>query len=150
MCCIESRDFQGYMISLILPYTVRAFFIYELHLFIAGGTFALYSLLCRLMNIGITSRKHSNPNPRTQSALEKFIERSILTRRVLLFIAMLGMCMLIGDGILTPAISGMFVRSFSELVFRTFFHSILFLFSQLFFLSFVGHGRSSRTVPFCQ
>ncbi|KAL3731241.1 hypothetical protein ACJRO7_028161 [Eucalyptus globulus] len=40
-----------------------------------------------------------------QSRLGKFFERSIVVRRVLLFIAMLGMCMLIGDGILTPAIS---------------------------------------------
>ncbi|KAI7730551.1 hypothetical protein M8C21_001328 [Ambrosia artemisiifolia] len=41
-----------------------------------GGTFALYSLLCRHMNIGAITSK-----------------------------TILGMCMLIGDGILTPAIS---------------------------------------------
>ncbi|KAK7845039.1 putative potassium transporter 17 [Quercus suber] len=34
-----------------------------------------------------------------------FFESSIVARRVLLFVAMLGMCMLINDGILTPAIS---------------------------------------------
>ncbi|KAF3430997.1 hypothetical protein FNV43_RR25727 [Rhamnella rubrinervis] len=80
-----------------------------------GGTFALYSLLCRNMNIGILSSKHANSNSSVtpslheatekQSRLGKFFERSIVARRVLLFIAMLGMCMLIGDGILTPAIS---------------------------------------------
>ncbi|XP_010105524.2 probable potassium transporter 17 [Morus notabilis] len=74
-----------------------------------GGTFALYSLLCRNMNIGIISRKQSSsivPNGRRkQSALGKFFEKSIIAKRVLLFIAILGMCMLIGDGILTPAIS---------------------------------------------
>ncbi|PON79234.1 Potassium transporter [Parasponia andersonii] len=81
-----------------------------------GGTFALYSKLCRNMNIGILSRKYSNSNSgfspsilhngtKNKSALGKFFERSVIARRVLLFIAILGMCMLIGDGILTPAIS---------------------------------------------
>ncbi|GAB4860800.1 Probable potassium transporter 17 [Ancistrocladus abbreviatus] len=81
-----------------------------------GGTFALYSLLCRNMNIGILSTQHVSSNPgRLQSTLDennqkpsklgKFFENSMVARRVLLFIAMLGMCMLIGDGILTPAIS---------------------------------------------
>ncbi|PRQ41309.1 putative potassium transporter [Rosa chinensis] len=78
-----------------------------------GGTFALYSLLCRNMNIGILS---SNPNSslshsiydegiENQSRLAKIFKKSIVARRLLLFIAMLGMCMVIGDGILTPAIS---------------------------------------------
>ncbi|KAL9665017.1 hypothetical protein QQ045_020426 [Rhodiola kirilowii] len=80
-----------------------------------GGTFALYSLLCRHMDIGLLSRRTdrdasiSHPvlqgGVAKQSRLGKFFERSIVARRVLLFIAMLGMCMLIGDGILTPAIS---------------------------------------------
>lgn len=85
----------------------------------AGGTFALYSLLCRNMNIGILSSKHSDLNSsqsrhvlhqdnKGKSRLGKVFERSIVARRVLLFIAMLGTCMLIGDGILTPAISGLF------------------------------------------
>ncbi|GJN33844.1 hypothetical protein PR202_gb22470 [Eleusine coracana subsp. coracana] len=42
---------------------------------------------------------------RGPSKLGKFFERSITARRVLLFMAIMGMCMLIGDGILTPAIS---------------------------------------------
>ncbi|KAJ4710192.1 Potassium transporter [Melia azedarach] len=81
-----------------------------------GGTFALYSLLCRNMDIGFLSAKrmssdssisHSSLHEGTEnkSRLGKFFERSIVARRILLFIAMLGMCMLIGDGILTPAIS---------------------------------------------
>ncbi|XP_058212992.1 probable potassium transporter 17 isoform X1 [Rhododendron vialii] len=81
-----------------------------------GGTFALYSLLCRNMEIGFLSSKRIVPNSRISHAnvyqssqkpsrLGKFIEKSVIARRVLLFIAMLGMCMLIGDGILTPAIS---------------------------------------------
>ncbi|KAJ1699807.1 hypothetical protein LUZ63_008319 [Rhynchospora breviuscula] len=79
-----------------------------------GGTLALYSLLCRHADIGILSSRNantrvrngqSNLNPSKQGKLEKFLERSIFARRMLLFIAILGMCMLIGDGILTPAIS---------------------------------------------
>ncbi|XP_043715475.1 probable potassium transporter 17 [Telopea speciosissima] len=78
-----------------------------------GGTFALYSLLCRHYKIGILSSKRTDSNSsispdelnREQSKLGKFFEQSLVARRVLLFVAMLGMCMLIGDGILTPAIS---------------------------------------------
>ena len=80
---------------------------------IAGGTFALYSLLCRRLNIGILPSKRGDLNSNIswpvgrQSWLVKFFEGSIVARRLLLFIAMLGTCMLIGDGILTPAISGL-------------------------------------------
>ncbi|WOL08841.1 putative potassium transporter 17 [Canna indica] len=81
-----------------------------------GGTFALYSLLCKNTNIGILPSKkyhsiadctHANQpvDMEKPSRLAKFIERSMTARRILLFIAMLGVCMLIGDGILTPAIS---------------------------------------------
>ncbi|CAK9163716.1 unnamed protein product [Ilex paraguariensis] len=81
-----------------------------------GGTFALYSLHCRNMNIGIISSKHTNSNSslsranlyessEKKSMLGKFLAKSVVARRVLLFNAILGMCMLIGDGILTPAIS---------------------------------------------
>lgn len=81
-----------------------------------GGTFALYSLLCRHANISILSSKrdsisdhHSSPSPyrgtTKKSRLAILFEGSLVARRLLLFIAMLGMCMLIGDGILTPAIS---------------------------------------------
>ncbi|KAG8503485.1 hypothetical protein CXB51_001451 [Gossypium anomalum] len=81
-----------------------------------GGTFALYSLLCRNMNIGILSSKSSDVNSsqsrcvlnednKQKSRLGKVFETSMVARRALLFIAMLGTCMLIGDGILTPAIS---------------------------------------------
>ncbi|XP_072977227.1 probable potassium transporter 17 isoform X2 [Typha angustifolia] len=81
-----------------------------------GGTFALYSLLCRHTNIGILpakgvnfeeDRSPSNHSLITEksSTLGKMLEQSMTVRRLLLFIAMLGMCMLIGDGILTPAIS---------------------------------------------
>jgi KUP system potassium uptake protein len=78
---------------------------------IVGGTFALYSLLCRHFNIGILPSKQVGMNStrvtETNTWLAKLFETSIVARRLLLFIAMLGTCMLIGDGILTPAISGL-------------------------------------------
>jgi hypothetical protein len=78
----------------------------------------MYSLLCRHADIGILPSKkvylEEEPLLRNQSAaarrpswLGKFFERSITARRALLFMSILGMCMLIGDGILTPAISGL-------------------------------------------
>ncbi|KAL5997601.1 hypothetical protein ACLOJK_008531 [Asimina triloba] len=81
-----------------------------------GGTFALYSLLCRHADIGFLPYKNVDSNSglsnarqcndtHKQSWLGKFLAQSFVARRVLLFVAMLGMCMLIGDGILTPAIS---------------------------------------------
>ncbi|TVU09760.1 hypothetical protein EJB05_43255, partial [Eragrostis curvula] len=81
-----------------------------------GGTFAMYSLLCRHADIGILPSKkvyseeqallhNHSVLARRPSKLGKFFERSIRARRVLLFMAIMGMCMLIGDGILTPAIS---------------------------------------------
>ncbi|KAL4196011.1 hypothetical protein AMTRI_Chr04g181230 [Amborella trichopoda] len=79
------------------------------------GTFALYSLLCRHADVGSISSRKSNSSMRLshcgiyatpdKSYLVKFIEQSVIARRLLLFVAMLGVCMLIGDGILTPAIS---------------------------------------------
>ncbi|XP_028551460.1 probable potassium transporter 17 isoform X2 [Dendrobium catenatum] len=41
----------------------------------------------------------------TRNKLGKFLEKNIIAQRIVLFIAMSGVCMLIGDGILTPAIS---------------------------------------------
>lgn len=79
----------------------------------------MYSLLCRHADIGIlpSKKNYSEEEPLLHnhsatagrpSWLGKFFERSITARRALLFMAILGMCMLIGDGILTPAISGLF------------------------------------------
>lgn len=80
-----------------------------------GGTFALYSLLCRHMRIGILSERNADSfevssstlyeGQEKQSRLGTIFKKSVVARRILLFISILGMCMLIGDGILTPAIS---------------------------------------------
>lgn len=52
-----------------------------------------------------------------RTLLAKFFQTSLVARRLLLFVAMLGTCMLIGDGILTPAISGLVT-----IIFFLFYH----------------------------
>ncbi|KAK4762862.1 hypothetical protein SAY86_008630 [Trapa natans] len=85
-----------------------------------GGTFALYSLLCRHARInslpncqqadeelseykgeGVSLLPRTSFGARLKSSLEKhrFLQRSLL------FLALIGTCMVIGDGVLTPAIS---------------------------------------------
>lgn len=86
-----------------------------------GGTFALYSLLCR------HARVNSIPNCQVadeelseykkdpcgvasgtsfSSRLKSTLEKHKVLQRILLILALIGTCMVIGDGVLTPAISG--------------------------------------------
>lgn len=88
-----------------------------------GGTFALYSLLCRHARVstlpngqladedlyeykkdGIASGNFRGLGLRLRSTLEKFR----VLQRMLLILALFGTCMVIGDGVLTPAISGIY------------------------------------------
>ncbi|KAF8394543.1 hypothetical protein HHK36_020754 [Tetracentron sinense] len=83
-----------------------------------GGTFALYSLLCRYAKLGLLpsqqaeDRDVSNfqlelPNNRLwlASRLKSKLENSKFAKYFLLFATMLGTSMVIGDGVLTPCIS---------------------------------------------
>ncbi|KAK4399732.1 Potassium transporter 6 [Sesamum angolense] len=84
-----------------------------------GGTFALYSLLCRhakvnslpscqLADEDLSAYKKdiTSPEPSTFGArLKSSLERYRVLQKSLLVLALLGACMVIGDGILTPAIS---------------------------------------------
>ncbi|KAI3985811.1 hypothetical protein MKX01_026597 [Papaver californicum] len=88
-----------------------------------GGTFALYSKLCRharvsfLPNSQIADEDLSTYNKKDggnidQSGGAKFrnrlkttLEKYKVLQRVLLVLALIGTCMVIGDGIITPAIS---------------------------------------------
>ncbi|XP_073300401.1 potassium transporter 6-like isoform X1 [Primulina huaijiensis] len=84
-----------------------------------GGTFALYSLLCRhaklnslpsfqLADEDLSSYKKDiiSPAPSTFGAkLKSTLEKYRVLQRFLLLLSLLGACMVIGDGILTPAIS---------------------------------------------
>ncbi|KAL1538588.1 Potassium transporter 8 [Salvia divinorum] len=96
-----------------------------------GGTFALYSLLCRHARVstlpngqladedlyeykkdGIASGNFRGLGLRLRSTLEKHR----VLQRMLLILALFGTCMVIGDGVLTPAISVFSAVSGLELV----------------------------------
>ncbi|KAL2344313.1 hypothetical protein Fmac_005598 [Flemingia macrophylla] len=85
-----------------------------------GGTFALYSLICRYANVSllpnrqqadeyISSFKLKLPTPELERALKikEALERKSFLKNILLVLVLLGASMVIGDGILTPAISVM-------------------------------------------
>lgn len=87
----------------------------------SGGTFALYSLLCRHAKFSLLPNQqaadeelsaykygHSSPSVGS-SPLKRFLERHKKLRTVLLVVVLFGACMVIGDGVLTPAISGKFL-----------------------------------------
>lgn len=84
-----------------------------------GGTFALYSNLCRHLNI--QSRLSDNQSTRLESdssmtyysrssplrsKTKNFIEKSSAAQSLITFVVLLGTCMVIGDGALTPATCG--------------------------------------------
>jgi KUP system potassium uptake protein len=81
----------------------------------AGGTFALYSLLCRHCNISALPNKHPTDEELTtfvvncgsikKTWLQKKLESSKVLQRILFIVVLCGTSMVIGDGILTPAIS---------------------------------------------
>ncbi|WOL06737.1 potassium transporter 7 [Canna indica] len=81
-----------------------------------GGTFALYSLLCRHAKFSLLpnqqaadeelSTYYSNGHRiLASSPLKRFLEKHKRLRTILLLVVLLGTCMVIGDGVLTPAIS---------------------------------------------
>ncbi|CAL5194438.1 unnamed protein product [Lathyrus oleraceus] len=83
-----------------------------------GGTFALYSLLCRYAKVGLLPNKQEEdaqvsnyqlklPNNREKMAskLKSMLENSHCTKAFLLIATLLGTSMVIGDGVLTPCIS---------------------------------------------
>lgn len=82
-----------------------------------GGTFALYSLLSRHANIGIIPSRDQVDEKLTTYSRSRFSENSFAAKtkrwleghacakNALLVLVLVGSCMVIGDGILTPAIS---------------------------------------------
>ncbi|KAK9226927.1 hypothetical protein WN943_011975 [Citrus x changshan-huyou] len=86
-----------------------------------GGTFALYSLLCRHVKLRtipnqdrsdeeLTTYSRSTFHERSHAAKTKrWLEKHSSSKIVLLVLVLVGSSMVIGDGILTPAISGIFV-----------------------------------------
>ncbi|WCJ23518.1 Potassium transporter family protein [Euphorbia peplus] len=83
-----------------------------------GGTFAMYSLICRHAKISlipnqqaedkqVSTYKLQKPSSgvKISSAVKSCLEQSYLMKYVLLFTTMLAVSMVLGDGILTPCIS---------------------------------------------
>ncbi|XP_050111590.1 potassium transporter 5-like isoform X10 [Malus sylvestris] len=83
-----------------------------------GGTFALYSLLCRYAKVGLTPSQQAEDRDvsnfqlelptksvKRASRLKSSLENSPFAKIFLLFATMLGTSMVIGDGVLTPCIS---------------------------------------------
>ncbi|KAL2903204.1 Potassium transporter 3 [Bienertia sinuspersici] len=84
-----------------------------------GGTFALYSLLCRharvnsLPNCQLADEDLSeykkdgvvSTESNFGSGLKSILEKYRVLQKLLLVLALIGTCMVIGDGVLTPAIS---------------------------------------------
>ena len=92
---------------------------YQTNIYGTGGTFALYSLLCRHAKIKTIPNQHRTDEELTTYSRSTFHERSFAAKtkrwleeqesakRAILILVLVGTCMVIGDGILTPAISGM-------------------------------------------
>lgn len=83
----------------------------------SGGTFALYTLLCRHAKFNLlpnqqaadeelSSYKQGPSSNVAPSALKKFLEKHRRSRMILLVVVLFGASMLIGDGVLTPSMSG--------------------------------------------
>ncbi|XP_020268956.1 probable potassium transporter 13 [Asparagus officinalis] len=83
-----------------------------------GGTFALYSLLCRNSKMGLLHAQHAVPehlaayNPgtsgketKTTLIIKNFFEKHQSSRILLLLFVLMGTSMVVGDGVLTPAMS---------------------------------------------
>lgn len=82
-----------------------------------GGTFALYSTICRHANVcllpnrqvadeEVSTYKLEHPGETSnRSCVKIWLEKHKKLHTALLLVVMLGTCMVIGDGVLTPAIS---------------------------------------------
>lgn len=87
-----------------------------------GGTFAVYSLLAQHVNLEKSTGKQftrlasdsklkffskQNGGKVINSKTKELLDNSATAQRILLIVVMTGTCMVIGDGALTPAISGL-------------------------------------------
>lgn len=86
----------------------------------AGGTFALYSLICRHAKVSVVPNQQAEdtelstyklaiPSKELKRAMriKEALEKSNVAKTILLILALLGTSMVIGDGVLTPCISGL-------------------------------------------
>ncbi|KAJ8759933.1 hypothetical protein K2173_010079 [Erythroxylum novogranatense] len=116
-------DILGVLCLIIYTILLLAFFKYVFIVLWAndngdGGTFALYSLLCRYAKVSLIpneqpeDRQLSNYNLKTPSnqlrrgeKIKELMEKSKNIKVILFLVTILGTSMVIGDGVLTPSIS---------------------------------------------
>ncbi|AES98708.2 putative potassium transporter [Medicago truncatula] len=118
----DDEEIFGVLSFIFWTFTIIALFKYVFIVMSAddngeGGTFALYSLLCRHARLSILPNQQ--PTDETLSAystedsadtwqsslLKLFFEKHPRFQKGLLIFVLLGTCMTIGDGVITPAIS---------------------------------------------
>ena len=88
-----------------------------------GGTFALYSLICRHAKVSllpnqlpsdarISSFRLKVPSAELERSLriKERLEASLTLKKLLLMLVLAGTAMVIADGVVTPAMSGYFYR----------------------------------------
>ncbi|KAJ1289511.1 hypothetical protein BS78_02G170000 [Paspalum vaginatum] len=108
-----------YTIALI-PFAKYVFIVLKANDNGEGGTFALYSLICRYAKVSllpnqqrvdetISSFRLKLPTPELERALcvKDCLEKKSFFKNSLLFLVLMGTSMVIGDGILTPSMSVM-------------------------------------------
>lgn len=89
---------------------------------LTGGTFALYSLICRHAKVSllpnqlpsdarISSFRLKVPSPELERSLKikERLETSLTLKRLLLMLVLAGTSMVIADGVVTPAMSGVYM-----------------------------------------
>ncbi|KAF8390382.1 hypothetical protein HHK36_024908 [Tetracentron sinense] len=104
----------------LLPFAKYVFIVLKANDNGEGGTFALYSLICRYAKVNllpnqqqadeyISSYRLKLPTPELERALniKESLERRSSLKTLLLLLVLMGTSMIIGDGILTPAMSVM-------------------------------------------
>ncbi|KAK7305425.1 hypothetical protein VNO77_43331 [Canavalia gladiata] len=118
----DDEEIFGVLSFIFWTFTIIALFKYVFIVMSAddngeGGTFALYSLLCRNARLSIlpdqqpTDEKLStygtedSADTWQSSLLKLFLERHPGFQKGLLIFVLIGTCMAIGDGVITPAIS---------------------------------------------
>ena len=114
----ESHDVLLFPIPFCFPVCWRICSSNEVSCICVGGTFALYSLLCRHANVKTIPNQHRKDEELTTYSRSKFheqsfaaktkgwLERQSSRKNALLILVLVGTSMVVGDGILTPAISG--------------------------------------------
>ncbi|QHO18533.1 Potassium transporter [Arachis hypogaea] len=118
----DDEEIFGVLSFIFWTFTIIALFKYVFIVMSAddngeGGTFALYSLLCRNARLSIlpnqqptdeklsTYATQDSADTWQSSLLKLFFEKHPRFQRGLLIFVLLGTCMAIGDGVITPAIS---------------------------------------------